>query len=306
MFLINIQGYSMDLEDFRDYLLYERHLVDTTIHNYITFIKELHKFCNKSPSEIVRDDFRAFIQYLEKDRQLSGATVSNYMNAYRTFYNWLADKTQDKNILSISFFLSKIVKVKRNSKVTIVPTPEDVERLRKALWSHKEAWSFSKSNQMYNLVLRDIALIELLISTGARSAELRNLTYSDIDLENTTILIRVGKGGKQRMALFNDRAGMALSQYFENVVFNPDDLIFPIKQGNMVNYIIHRWAVRAGINQKIHAHSFRHYHITHAQMMGVPDQVVADQVGHNSLNTTRGYTHFNLQYRRENYKKTSL
>lgn len=304
--LINIPDVSMNLDDFRDYLRYERHLVDTTIHNYISFIQELHVFCNKSPEAITRDDFRSFIQHLEKTRHLSGATVSNYMNAYRTFYNWLADKTQNTDVLKISFFLSKIVRVKRNSKVTVVPTPEDIERLRKTLWAYKEAWSFSKSSSNYNLVLRDIAIIELLIATGARSAELRSLAFSDVDLKNQTILIRLGKGSKQRYALFNDRAAAALSQYFENNLFDLSDRIFPIQQGNMLNYIIHRWAKRSGISAQIHAHSFRHYHITHAQMMGVPDVVVADQVGHNSLNTTRGYTHFNLQYRRENYKKTSL
>ena len=287
--------------DFECHLRFERQLTDATINNYLFFLAEFKKFAGKELICAEKEDIRDFIKYLLA-RGISKASVSNYVIALRAYYNWLADVNQTEKIISLSFFLTKIIKVKRQYKVTVVPTHEEVKRLREVLALNKMALSFNKKAEKYKTILRDTAIIELLITSGIRSNELRNLILSDIDLSNDTVLIRCGKGGKQRVSLFNGTARSALQEYIENNQFMDTEKLFPFKQGNLVNYIIKRWAKRAGINEKIHAHSFRHYFITESYRQGVPMEAVADQVGHSSLSTTRGYTHFSLEVLKEKFK----
>lgn len=297
---------KVNLGDYESHLRFERQLATTTIANYISFVKEFLQQIKKHPNDCKREDVKGFIEHLRKSRCLSNSSVSNYVIVLRSYYTWLADLTRDQELIEMSFYLSNIVKIKRDSKVTVVPTPEEVAKLRKALQAHKAAIELNKSSPLYKLILRDSALIELLITTGIRSNELRNLKVSDIFLEDRIIIIRVGKGSKQRVSTFTQNAQVALKEYLEESRLASDDLMFPIKQGNMVNYIILRWAKRAGINTKIHAHSFRHYFITESQRQGVSIEVVADQVGHRSLNTTRGYTHHNIEYLKDRYKHCNI
>lgn len=293
------------LKEYRSYLSCERRLSDRTISSYSYFITKFLDFLSKDPTDVQTHDIKDFLQFMENKGNCNGS-VSNYISALRAFYVWLSYINQLEKLAPISFFLSKVVRTRQDITATEVPTAGELERLRVVLQAYKHAASFNKKQPFYAMVLRDTAIIEMLVSTGARSQELRSITKEDINLETNEVIIKKGKGNRQRVAIFSEKAQETLKEYITNVPMEKEDRVFVVTQGNMINTIIRKWAKAAGINCKIHAHSFRHYHITEAQRKGVPMQVVADQVGHANLNTTRHYTHFDVQHRRDKYKDCVL
>jgi integrase len=149
-------------------------------------------------------------------------------------------------------------------------------------------------------------MIELFITAGLRSKELRGLRCQDVDIENKIILIKYGKGGYQRISLFGDSCVNILKEYFSVYNFAPDDIIFAMAQQNVINRTIKLWAAKAQINPHIHAHSFRHYFITESNRSGVPIEIIADQVGHRDLNSTRHYTHLDIEDVRAKYNNVTI
>lgn len=297
----NLEAYLPEVTlNFKDHLRYERRNKANTIHNYVTYVSNIQTFTGKSMAELTREDIRAFIKDLE-DRKFCKSSISNYVIAWRSYYSWLGDKTRDPEIIAMSFFLTKIIKIKKDFRVTETPSMDEVNRLRQTLNAYKAAMAFNRKGVLYRAVLRDIALIELLATAGLRSNELRNLRRDEVDLEENVLFVRVGKGDRQRVSLFGNSAKIALEEYFKEHDFAPSANIMP-KRGNMINYIIRRWAKRAGINEKIHAHSFRHFFITESLYQGIPIESVADQVGHVNINTTRGYNHSNVSTLKAKYK----
>lgn len=293
------------LAHFEQYLRHEKHLAEGTIRNYTTFLGEFMNFVKVDTDRIKKETVRDYLAYL-KGRGLSNTGMANHITALRTFYRWRADENGSEEMMQLNHFLNYRIRIKREETVPYVPSVQEVEKLRKVLDAYQKAMSFASHSEGYFSTIRDKAMIELLIAGGMRSNELRNLRHKDIDLERKTLLISTGKGSKQRYVLFNGRASQALKELFRIKNFVPDEKLFPLKQGNLLNYKIKKWAKRAQVNLRIHAHSFRHYFITQLLAQGMPQQDVADLAGHADLNTTRHYTHLSVEHKREKYNQCKL
>lgn len=292
---------SKILVDFKEHLEFIRRLTPQTIKGYGFMIELFIKFLSKPLTEATRDDIKEFIKY-RMSKGLSNTTLSAHVVALRSLYNYLADITQKRELIALSFFLNKIVKLKKDTNVTPTPSNKEWERLREALSAFKHAASFNKESNFYKECLRDSAMLEVFTATGMRPGELESIRLRDIDFDNETIFIECGKGEKQRMVIFNEASKEAIKEYLAINNFTLVDKIFDIKYKNMINYIVKKWRERAGINAKIRPHSFRHYHITQAQRLGIPTHLVSNQVGHKDPNTTLHYTHLDTAHRRNVYK----
>lgn len=296
--------YSILIDNFKEYLLYERQLAHTTTMGYLCFVSDFAAFIGCNLDEVSRDDIRDFIKH-KKGHNMLDSSISNYVISLRSFYNWLADRNSDRRLTELSFYLQKIVRIKREYTITQVPSTKEIDRLRQSIHAHKEAAAFNKTHKKYGLLLRDAAILEMLIAIGSRSEEIRSITLNDVDFENKTVLILRGKGNRQRVSIFGDLACNTIKEHVDYHKFEPEDKLFRMG-GCLLNNLIKKWACRSGINERIHSHSFRHYHVTETQRLGVPMQLVADQVGHRSLNTTRHYTHLDVEHRREHYQISKL
>lgn len=289
------------ISDFRDYLTYERGLAQSSASIYTEDLFRFSAFMGRDLKEVTKEDIRDFIKYLRR-RNLSGSTIIRYMVSVKCFFSYLNSQESTDALSSLCFFMSNHISIRRERKISQVPSTLDIEKIRLAMAAWKIKKNTATQPATYRKALRDIAVYEVLISTGARSAEVRALVVADLDTANNTIFIRKGKGGHQRVALFNSVAKEALLEHIKHNDIKGQDKIFPMAQGNLLNYIVKRWAKRAEVNPRLHPHSLRHYHITESQRQGINIQAVADNVGHVSLNTTRSYTHLDINYRREQYK----
>jgi site-specific recombinase XerD len=309
--IIDQQTGNSEMKDFKNFLTYERFLSNITVQKYVSDISRFGEFLqndlffNKLLSNATKEDIGKFLIYI-KAKYSNNNTITNYIVALRTFYTWAAYKQKKENLLDINFFLKNIIKTKKENSIPFVPHPEEISKLRITLKTYKELQSHDRTSYAYKKTLLAYTIFELMINTGIRSHELRSLCFKDIDLQNKTIAVRYGKGGQQRVSLFGKSALEILQEYFSMNNFSSEDKIFPIRQGNVLHYMVKRWAKKANINPKLHIHSFRHYFITESQRQGVPMEIVAEQVGHRNLNSTRHYSHFNIEFIKEKFKEINV
>jgi len=295
-----IEKYIRSFREFIKYLQYERQFSPRTIQTYLHYLSELKEFLNKNLLDTTKKDIGKYLIYLKK-KPISNASIGTYINAFRTFYKWATYRTNKTTLSNVVFFLTNIIRIKSESNVTFCPTVPDIAKLRETFQNYKKLLSSTPNSHQYQRAVASHAIVETLITTGMRSRELRSLRYDDIDLKNKTVFIKNGKGDCQRLSLLGNTACEALKDFFELNNFKPGDFICPLHQTNSLNYLIKRWAQRARISTRLHAHSFRHYFITESQRQGVSAEVVADQVGHRNLNSTKRYTHFNTEFLKEKY-----
>ena len=140
---------------------------------------------------------------------------------------------------------------------------------------------------------RETALIDLLISTGARRDEVRKIKISDVDFHDRSILIR-GKGGKARKVYFSARCEYSLMEYI-NSPKRSDEYLFcsskkPYRQlsEDGIGLIIRNIGRRTNV-ENVHTHRFRGYFATYMINKGVPIQDLKEMMGHSKLDTTSSY-----------------
>jgi integrase/recombinase XerC len=163
---------------------------------------------------------------------------------------------------------------------------------------------------------RDRAILELLYASGLRVSELTALNVEDIDRAQEIIHVRRGKGRKERIVPFGDKARLAMDLYWLQRM----DLLEKMKSGGdhsaiflnnrarrltsrSVARIVKSYAKRAGLNWNLHPHALRHAFATHLLADGADLRAIQELLGHASLSTTQRYTHSSIRQLMEVYDK---
>jgi len=141
---------------------------------------------------------------------------------------------------------------------------------------------------------RDVAILELLYATGLRVSELTALDMDDVDRAGQTVRV-LGKGRKERIVPFGDRAARALDAYLGQRAERRGTL-FANQRGSRlsaraVHAIVRKSAVAAGIARRVSPHTLRHTFATHLLDAGADLRVIQELLGHSRLSTTQRYTH---------------
>ena len=248
---------------------------DKSIHYYhSTLNNALHKV-GKDVKHITTDDLRT---YLDEYQQTSGAsrvTVDNIRRILSSFFSWLEDESY-----IIKSPVRRIHKVKTGKTVKETYTDEALERMRD-----------------YCDTARDLAIIDILASTGMRVGELVKLNRSDIDFQNRECVV-TGKGNKQRKVYFDARTKIHLQNYLSE---RTDDnealfvtLLAPYNRLQISGVEIRLRQLGRELNiHKVHPHKFRRTLATMAIDQGMPIEQVQHLLGHQSLDTTLQYAMVN-------------
>lgn len=156
---------------------------------------------------------------------------------------------------------------------------------------------------------RNYIIVSLLWSTGLRSSELCALKWRDIDLEEGTLLVRKGKGGRQRLLYLNDRMRALMSQYRDTTRGESDDPVFcaltnnqftkgsknrRLSQSSLVDMIRYH-AYDNGFTKPVTPKSFRHSFATHMVEAGVCIEDIKEMLGHDDETETCIYIHVTLE-----------
>lgn len=159
-------------------------------------------------------------------------------------------------------------------------------------------------------VLRARAILELLYATGLRCGELVSLDLSEVDLEGRMVRV-VGKGRKERVVPFGQRARQAIRAYLPaRARTRPrEDALFVNPRGGRltdrsVRLLVARRVRQTALAQRISPHGLRHSFATHLLQRGADLRTIQELLGHTSLSTTQRYTHVNTRHLIDIYSKT--
>ena len=226
--------------------------------------------------QIQTDDLRAYLTEYQLRNNCSKTTVDNIRRNLSSFFSWL--EAEDYIIKSP---IRRIHKIRTGSKVKETLSEECIERLRDSC-----------------LHIRDLAMIDLLYSTGIRVGELVNLNIGDINFEERECIV-YGKGNKQRKVYFDAKAKVHLKRYLEqrndynDALFVTLDSPFERLKISGVEIRLRKLGRLALLDQRVHPHKFRRSMATRAIDKGMPIEQVQKLLGHQQIDTTMHYAMVN-------------
>lgn len=244
---------------------------ERTLAYYRKTIEKMQKEINKDVRRITTDDLRNYLTKYREAHPLSQVTVDNIRRILSSFFSWLED---EDHILKNP--VRRIHRIKTNSKIKETYSDEDLEKMRDEC---REP--------------RDLALIDILASTGMRVGELVRLNRADIDfLERECVVF--GKGNKERIVYFDARTKIHLSQYLKERSDNNPALFVSLSHPHnrltisAVETRLRKLGNRIGL-VKVHPHKFRRTLATTAIDKGMPIEQLQCLLGHQRIDTTLQY-----------------
>ena len=248
---------------------------EKTLIYYKNTIQQMLDSIGKSVCTIVTEDLRTYLAEYQKEKQSSKVTIDNIRRIFSSFFSWLED--EDYIIKSP---VRRIHRIKAASTIKETYTDEQLESMRD-----------NCDNP------RDLALIDILASTGMRVGELVLLNRDDISFDERECIV-FGKGDKERMVYFDARTKIHLQRYLaERIDDNPAlfvSLLAPYDRLQISGVEIRLRRLGRELNiPKVHPHKFRRTLATMAIDKGMPIEQVQHLLGHQSLDTTLQYAMVN-------------
>lgn len=256
----------------------------TTKYYYATLIK-MDSMITKNVTHLTTDDLRMYLTEYQKINNCSKASIDNIRRNLNSFFSWL----EEENYI-LKSPMKRIHKIKTDKVIKETYSDETLELLR------------DNCNN-----LRDLAIIDLLSSTGMRVGELVRLNINDIDFENRECVV-FGKGNKERPVYFDARTKIHLRNYINSR--NDDNVALfvsldaPHDRLNIsgVEIRLRQLGRKLGIN-KVHPHKFRRTVATKAIDKGMPIEQVQSLLGHSQIDTTMHYAMVNQNNVKESHRK---
>lgn len=244
---------------------------ERTLSYYKTTIEKLLRSVNDSIRKVTTDDIRGYLANYQHINNCSRTTIDNIRRNISSFFTWLEE--EDYIIKSP---MRRIHKIKTAKTVKEVISDEEIEKLRDGCSS-----------------LRDLAIIDLLYSTGIRIGELVRLNINDLDFEERECIV-FGKGDKERRVYFDAKTKIHLLGYINSrsdtnpALFVTLDAPYDRLKISGIEIRLRRLGRELGIN-KIHPHKFRRTMATRAIDKGMPVEQVQKLLGHSQIDTTMHY-----------------
>ena len=241
-----------------------------TIDKYQHRLKAFSDFIGIPFDKVGTYDIRYYLASM-KEKGLSDRTLENYRSYISAFYQWL---TREDFIVKNP--CDKINPIKYKEEIRKPFTETDIDKIR----SHCTT-------------IRNRALVEMLLSSGIRVAELSNLQISDIDFNSLSVHIREGKGAKERISYMTSVCAMHLKAYLLQRSDNNPALFVSDRKNQQLNpsgiRFILKSIEKASNIEDIHPHRFRRTFATNLAKRGMDVQTIARLMGHSDIQTTMIY-----------------
>jgi len=283
--MISIKAFKKNANDFITHLEVEKNLSAHTKRAYQSDLTQFIEFWErisekeKSETPFTRATER-FLVFMHNEK-ISKSTIARKISCLKSLQKYLKINGIELQI--------NINRPKTSKKLPVYLSVEEIVHLLDEI---------DAKEMPTKKPLRDIAVLELLYATGVRCSELVSICFNDIDLQNRTIRI-LGKGNKERIVLFGQKAQEKLTNYIEkerSVAYSLNERIFLNNCGQpitvrTVQRIVEMFRQFLKIERPITPHKIRHSFATHMLNQGVPLRVVQELLGHKSLSSTEIYTH---------------
>ena len=285
------------LNDINEYLVFVsqvKNLSENTTKSYKRDLKKLYLFLEKlnvtNYSDIKEEICSAWIGDLYSQNN-KPKSIQRHLSSAKGFFRFL----KKNNLISSSPF-ELVTAPKSSNTLPDVLSPEDVEQLL----------NFKPSN---TIEIRDMAIVELMYSSGLRVSETVNINISDFE-ENMSFLRVLGKGSKTRLVPMGRFAINAINNWIserEKISNNTDALFLNSKGSRLSVRSIHlrlkKMAIKQGL-PPVHPHMLRHSFATHMLESSGDLRTIQELLGHSSLSTTQIYTKLDYQHLAKIYDKS--
>lgn len=282
------------LEQFHDYLTFERGLSERTVSAYRRDLRRWISFVVDegvdAPSKVTVQHLRAWVFDL-KDQGLAATSIRRAQSALRTYFGFLlaegaieTDPTDRLDSPRVDRRLPDFLTRDETDRLLEAPDPD-----RPMYW-------------------RNRAVLEFLYATGVRVSELVELPISSLDLDEGFATV-FGKGAKERLVPIGEPALRALRRYLRDVRPGLDSgegqgRVFLNARGRPIRResiwaIVKKAAERAGLDKTVSPHTLRHTFATHLVEGGADLAAVQELLGHADISTTQIYTHLDRAYLRK-------
>ena len=259
---------------------------DKTVLYYDSTIRNVLNAIGKDIRDVTTDDLRIYLDRYQSANGVSKVTIDNIRRILSSFFAWL----EDEDYITKSP-VRRIHKVKTCKTVKETYSDEALELMR----DHSEC-------------VRDLAIIDMLASTGMRVGELVKLDRSDIDFANRECVV-LGKGNKQRKVYFDARTKIHLQRYLNSRKDDNPALFVTLQrpynrlQISGVEIRLRRLGEKLNLN-KVHPHKFRRTLATMAIDKGMPIEQVQQLLGHQSVDTTLQYAMVNQSNVKQSHRRS--
>lgn len=248
---------------------------EKTLKYYRTTLSKMITKINKSIRQVETNDIRSYISNYENISNAGKVTLDNIRRIISSFFAWL----EDENYI-VKSPARRIHKIRTGKTVKDVYSDEELEQMRDSCTNS-----------------RDLAIIDILVSTGIRVGELVNLNINDVDFEKRECVV-LGKGNKQRKVYFDARTKIHLYEYVANRHDKTNALFVSLNNPHNrlsirgIETILHKIGSNLK-STKVHPHKFRRTLATKAIDKGMPIEQVQVLLGHSQIDTTLRYAMVN-------------
>ncbi len=256
-----------------------------TIRYYQATIEKMLQHMKQPIRKITTEDMRNYLSEYQRWNGCSKVTVDNVRRNISSFFSWL----EEENYI-LKSPMKRIHKIKANQQVKEIISDEDIEKLRDRC-----------------ICKRDLAMVDLLYSTGIRVGELVNLNISDVDFEARECVV-FGKGGKERKVYFDAKAKLHLLEYLQKrkddnpALFVTLDVPHSRLKISGVEIRMRELGKKAELSH-VHPHKFRRTMATRAIDKGMPIEQVQRLLGHSQIDTTMQYAMVNQNNVKNSHRK---
>jgi site-specific recombinase XerD len=244
---------------------------DKTLRYYKATISKSLNMLNLHIIKITTDDLRQYLSDYQRINDCSKTNIDNIRRILSSFFTWL----EDENYI-IKNPIRRIHKIKTTSSIKEPYTDETIELIRDGCRN-----------------IRDLAIVDMLSSTGMRVGELVQLNISDVDFDNRECVV-FGKGGKERPVYFDARTKIHLKNYLASRTDKNPALFVslqrPFKRLEIsgVEIRLRDLGNKLGL-ERVHPHRFRRTLATRAIDKGMPIEQVQKLLGHSKIDSTMLY-----------------
>ena len=267
-----------NLENYRNYLKYERAYSDNTVGAYMNDLNKYEEFLKKDILESDTEDLENYLKYIKNSES---TTVAHKITSIKSYFNY----NIKRGIVSVNP-ADKVSRPKLTKHLPEYLTEEEVGKLLDV--EVKSPYDY-----------RNKTILELLYSSGIRISELVNIKTPNYDSEECLIRI-MGKGSKERIVPLGDYAVNIMNDYMNN--YRPlinkkhTDYVFINNRGDKISRqfifkVIKKEALKKGIKKDISPHTLRHTFATHLLKNGADLRIIQELLGHENISTTQIYTH---------------
>lgn len=291
------------IKDFKFHCKFERNLSNKTMEAYSIDLNQFEQFKDHKNLDINEFDKHKLKDYVQSLYELGfkAKTIKRKVAVLKAFFTYL----EFDEIILVSPFRKMRISIKEPTTLPKTMELKEIVKILKFLYKIKESFN-DKNLYSYKAIVRDIAVIEILFSTGMRVSELCNIKLNNINLQAGIIKIK-GKGDKERIIqICDNEAKKVLKEYFElfseqikkTKYFLINRLDKQISEQS-IRLMIKKYQKISGIDKHITPHMFRHSFATLLLEEGVDVRYIQHMLGHSSISTTQIYTKVNMKQQKK-------